>query len=783
MADVITRFKLETTQFDSKLRDASKGLSEFTKQAKDGGSSFTNFSQKAVESARSLGTIASGATNAKDKLKDLVGAYNDAAKAYNKLSQEQQQSDFGKALANSISQLKDRITEAKNEIYGLGNAMDSVGKGGGLFGGGGISGMLQVFGGNLLTKAAGMAAELGSQVVEVVNASADLAREAEGIEMAFSRLGRGDLLEGLREATHNTVSDLELMKAAVKFDDFNLSLEELGTMLAFAQQKAKDTGQSVDYMVDSIVTGLGRKSLMILDNLGLSASEIKEKMKETGDMTKAVGEIIRQQMSAAGDYVETAADRAAQANVKLENAMLELGNAMRETFGYTGWDDMANGIKTQLVGALIFTVDWINEAKNAWNSLMQSIGLQDRPQATSTPSVTPADGTYWERTAKDGTILASGRWLNGQQVQTGAGEVVVTAPRPKKTKKTRVRTPRRTSSSEKTEEQLNNEQISKLTNEYIKASDDRRAAIEKEISVLQKRNEEIQKLKNQALGKGKAVDLEALFPTQVVESDSRTLGEKLMDGIREGMAAKMQDADINTLTVLLETQLKNGIEGINIPADKLMEKIVGEGADIPDEYWMSLQEEINAKLKELGIEPISINFKTGSLQKVTDDSKEMTKAWQAAGSAIQQVGSAMSSIEDPAAKVMGTIAQAIASVALAAAQAVAAKDTTASGWAWIGAAAAITATMVTMISQIHSATGYAEGGIVGGTSYSGDNVPIMANSQEIVLTKAMTANLASALQENGGGVRVSGEIHGETIVLAANRYLRRSGRGELVTWK
>jgi hypothetical protein len=33
-------------------------------------------------------------------------------------------------------------------------------------------------------------------------------------------------------------------------------------------------------------------------------------MKETGDMTKAVGQIIREQMAKAGDYVETAADRA-----------------------------------------------------------------------------------------------------------------------------------------------------------------------------------------------------------------------------------------------------------------------------------------------------------------------------------------------------------------------------------------------------------------------------------------------------------------------------------------
>ena len=112
---------------------------------------------------------------------------------------------------------------------------------------------------------------------EAIDRSGQLAKEAEGVEMAFNRLNRPELLDNLRNATHNTVSDLELMKNAVKFDNFGLSLEQMGTFLAFAQQQAKDTGQSVDYMVDSIVTGLGRKSLPILDNLGLSAAEIKKR--------------------------------------------------------------------------------------------------------------------------------------------------------------------------------------------------------------------------------------------------------------------------------------------------------------------------------------------------------------------------------------------------------------------------------------------------------------------------------------------------------------------------
>ena len=152
-----------------------------------------------------------------------------------------------------------------------------------------------------------------------------LAKEGEGIRLAFERLNRGDLLDKLREETHGTVTDLELMKQAVKFNDFKLNLDEMGTLLAFAQQKAKDTGQSIDYMVDSIVTGLGRKSLPILDNLGLSAAEIKEKMKDGGDMTKAVAEIIKEKMNEAGDYIETTADRAKKKEVELQNELEKLG--------------------------------------------------------------------------------------------------------------------------------------------------------------------------------------------------------------------------------------------------------------------------------------------------------------------------------------------------------------------------------------------------------------------------------------------------------------------------
>lgn len=80
--------------------------------------------------------------------------------------------------------------------------------------------------------------------------------------------------------------------------------------------------------------------------------------------------------------------------------------------------------------------------------------------------------------------------------------------------------------------------------------------------------------------------------------------------------------------------------------------------------------------------------------------------------------------------------------------------------------------------------GYAGGGTIAGNTYSNDQIPIMANAGEVVLTKAMQGNLASVLsdQERGGGMSMS-RVSGEQIYVVLDRYMRRSGRGEILTWK
>jgi hypothetical protein len=689
------------------------------------------------------------ATSTRSKVTEMTKAFTDLSMEYKQLTQEEKNAPFGKALAQSLDELKTRIQSTKQDLdditQSLNGKTSSGGGGGGLFAGLGdkMSGALQVFAGNMLTKAAGAVASLGSEMVDMVQQGIELAKQGEGIRIAFERLGRGDLLDGLREATHGTVTDLELMKAAVKFDDFKLPLDELGTMLAFAQKKAKDTGQSVDYMTESIVTGLGRKSLMILDNLGLSANEVKEKMKETGDMTKAVGEIIREQMSKAGDYVETAADRAAQADVKLQNAMEELGRTFQPLSDSANnmWNDIKVGALNLLNNAVRPLIDALTEAGRIRAQFAQQGGDKRVNRQLGTL------GNIHSAQYRRNTYNAQ---LSNYDTKIGSYNQYLSDYKTWQSDKTAV------------------------------GAYDRMQAFQKQtgLSMYSDVKEQLEVFKR----------MRAEY----------VMGAK---SILEGNPAPSPTSTTVTTTT------KGGKSTSNLPSmgdfDKALAKSLTGSVDLKEvkdalsPYQMMLPEIkkniLDIKDADLG-GALAMKGERQVKQEIEDINKSLIqqqKAYQLAGQAAMSFGAALQGIQDPATKAAGTVVQAVASIALGFATASAQANTAGTGWGWLAWLAAGASAMATTIATIHSLTGYADGGMVKGNSYSGDNIPAMVdgsqmvglNAGEVVLNAAQQQTLAGRLQNGGGGgINVVGEIQGEKIVLVANRYFRRTGQGEIVTW-
>lgn len=172
-------------------------------------------------------------------------------------------------------------------------------------------------------------AQLSSAVVNFVKEGIQMAAIAEGVRNAFTKLNQPDLLVNLRKETKGLINDFLLMQSAVKADKFNIPVEKLGSLLKFAQQRAQETGDSVDYMVTSIINGIGRKSSLILDNLGISATRLQDEVGKAGDFTKGVINIVNEELEKQGDLALTSAEKAQQSAAKWQNAQLKVGNSLK----------------------------------------------------------------------------------------------------------------------------------------------------------------------------------------------------------------------------------------------------------------------------------------------------------------------------------------------------------------------------------------------------------------------------------------------------------------------
>ena len=290
------------------------------KQYTETGKEIRNLTSQIGEQTSKLNVLDMTMSQLKKQQKSLQKEFENTSKTLNP--------ELYDILEQKLQEVSSRMAELKQNAKSFGELAASDQANGMLYG-------------NMMTKAAELfgsyAQGFKDSVKELIDGGLEMAETADGVTKAFKDMDQPDLLENLRKATKNTVNDVQLMTAAVQANDFRIPLEDLGKYLEFAQLKAQQTGQSVDYMTNSIVTGLGRKSPLILDNLGISAAEISEKTKETGDFMKAVAEIVDTQLAEAGETYISAADRAARKTVELQNAQKALGDEILPL--KEQWDD------------------------------------------------------------------------------------------------------------------------------------------------------------------------------------------------------------------------------------------------------------------------------------------------------------------------------------------------------------------------------------------------------------------------------------------------------------
>ena len=229
------------------------------------------------------------------------------------------------------------------------------------------------------------------------------------------------------------------------------------------------------------------------------------------------------------------------------------------------------------------------------------------------------------------------------------------------------------------------------------------------------------------------------------------------------------EAEIEDKIKKLQTKLKNTPIKINGVFNPERDKIKGQ--------IDSLQEELKPKKSIVDEEEV-----TNSITRGIESSKKALQDWDDAqtkskeqkleefnqiGEGIQTIGGMMTSISqltnDKAINIMAIVGQAVANVALGFSKALA-KEGKLGVWDWIAAAATGLATMVSVQQVIKQQTsGYATGGVVGGNSYTGDNLLVRVNSKERILTAKQNKALNEGLAQINSFGQV-GKLYGTVTV-------------------
>lgn len=181
---------------------------------------------------------------------------------------------------------------------------------------------------------------------------------------------------------------------------------------------------------------------------------------------------------------------------------------------------------------------------------------------------------------------------------------------------------------------------------------------------------------------------------------------------------------------------------------------------IGEDMAQQIIDHLNEKLQALGLKPIEVDIKA---QKAINEINGIGNTIASLGDAFSGLGQAF---ESPELNVAGMIASAIASIIQGYATA-SAQSATLGPWAWAAFSLSGLAQVASVIAQIHNLSGFANGGIVGGSSYHGDNNLIRANKGEMVLTKGQQTNLFHMLdygRNNGVSGSVQFRVQGKDLV-------------------
>ena len=127
MADSILRLKLDSGEYENKIKRATQGLLQMECECRSLGGTLAYLETDQRQFVSSLGRMDTKSQTVKGRVNELSAAYTELRAQYNRLTEEEKKGDFGKALNQSLGEMRERVRDGKQELKDINGEINTSG--------------------------------------------------------------------------------------------------------------------------------------------------------------------------------------------------------------------------------------------------------------------------------------------------------------------------------------------------------------------------------------------------------------------------------------------------------------------------------------------------------------------------------------------------------------------------------------------------------------------------------------------------------------------------------
>ena len=382
----ILKLKVDSAEYDSKIKRASQGLLHLGDSLKKAGKSFLDADKDQIAFVRELGKMDTVSKTAKGRIGEMSKAFTDLRMQYKQMTDAEKNSPIGKAMNQSLNELKGRIQDTKRQLADVDKELnvakvdttDFSGVIGELGGKLGVSSELM---GVLTTGTMGYAAAIGVSMTAVIAATkawveynSELAKQSQ-ITSVTTGLSGGDA---------GAMTDFARSVASTYGVDFREVINAANILMQQFGKSGQEAMQLIRDGMQGMIQGDGPKLLSMIQqyapafqSAGVSASQLVAVIQNsegglfTDQNMQAIImglDKIRNMTKGTAEALEGVGINAEEMRQKLQDGSMSIFEALQQV----GEAIDNNKGKTEQVGAVMHEV-FGRQARTAGDNLGKAI--------------------------------------------------------------------------------------------------------------------------------------------------------------------------------------------------------------------------------------------------------------------------------------------------------------------------------------------------------------------------------------------------------------------------